>query len=174
MTDKKLKKIEKRSEFPIEILTSFGQYLTNNLIFDVGFRVMYKNEFKNNAYCSCPCSKMFNPLRKIFNCHDIHKIGCMETNKPFKPSALLQHMESKEKEGCIYHKFAYVYLRKLYNEFPVKGIDHYAFVNERSKLQIAQNFLSMTNTKVSGIRKISFVRVLLQKKFQKKNQKRKM
>ena len=98
----------------------------------------------------------------------------METNKPFKPTALLQHMESKEKEGCIYHKFAYVYLCKSYNEFPVKKIDHYVFLNETRKLQMAQNFLSMTNTKVFGIRKISFVRHLLQKNFLRKKLERKL
>ena len=174
MTDKKLKKIEKRSEFPIEILTSFGQYLTNNLIFDVGFRVMYKNEFKNNAYCSCLCSKMFNPLRKIFNCHDIHKIGCMETNKPFKPSALLQHMESKEKEGCIYHKFAYVYLCKSYNEFPVKKIDHYAFLNETRKIQMAQNFFVYDKHQFIWVMQDIYCESFAAKNFQKKKQKRKM
>ena len=135
---------------------------------------MYKNVFNNFAYCSCLCSKMFNLLRQIFNCHDIHQIGCMDTNKVFKPSALLQHMKSKEKDGCIYHKFAHVYLDKLYNEFPVPGIRYYAFVSEISRLQRAQIFLSMTNTKVFGIRKISFVRHLLQKNFLRKKLERKL
>ena len=123
----------------------YKSYLGGNLLFDIGFKVMFNSAFGSNTYCLCPCSSIYKPLMKMHNLHedenkhslDHHDklerfICCDAENTLYSPEELMVHLESNA-DTCKSHDFTLKYLHNLYISFPCED-EHYALYHNSPKV----------------------------------------
>ena len=124
----------------------FGNYLYHNLIFDAGFRVVTTEtkHLKDDAYCYCPCSKMFHTFRcKTFKFPESLD-GCIECKtKRYTPSGLIQHLNDTRGQNCFLHHLVHEYISTLYNNMwgETSGV-HYAFLTKKADILQQMNLHS--------------------------------
>lgn len=100
-------------------LTSFVQALPHFLLLNLGFH------FSQEELCCCPCSNYGKEWRECFGLTNHH--ACNK-NKPFKPNALIGHLESGgHSGGDVLPQIVCHYLKELYKGFYAgerKRFDH--------------------------------------------------
>ena len=127
----------------------FGTYLTNNIVFDAGFRLVttVPDALNQDAICYCPCNKMFSRLRHDqFNFPESVCVEC--DNKQYSPPALLQHLTTLIERGCEIHQFIYDYISRLYTHMwgPENKI-HYAFLTKQDDIVEATKLHCISSNK---------------------------
>ena len=115
--------------FPDNELNVFAEYLKNNIVYDVGFRLVSNEENVTQLkHCYCPMALLFKNLMSTFgfSISSLSFNNCCDTKK-YSPSGLVDHLKDKA-NACVYHKFTQEYLRCLYNNYwSNKSGDHFAF-----------------------------------------------
>ena len=97
------------------LLMKFASALIYNYTFDLSFNIKatYKQD---NCHSICPCTSMNEKWRKLFDIDCCSKVDDCNTNEHLQVTPLLQHLQSKHKEGnCYLHSLAYLYIVKLYS-----------------------------------------------------------
>jgi hypothetical protein len=142
--------------------TTFIEALPYCTPLDLGF-LSIKTFPDADKFCWCPCQEKFWRWKNHFNIDNTLHFTCEPTGK-FAPKSLLQHLESKkrngrgnlieeqiekEEESSILHRLVYEYLRFCYQKFTLietKNIwyDHIAFYDQGTakykQIEAAQNY----------------------------------
>ena len=109
---------------------NFGEYIVQNLVFDIGFRIVGDSpNIFNSKTCKCPCSGAFEPVLKCFGIHKSyfkHDEYC--SNNSFSPEGLRDHLQTHIDNDCKFHELTYKYLQILYfNYLGDYSQEHFAF-----------------------------------------------
>lgn len=146
--NKKITHVIPLSKSKFECLEAFGEYMVNNIIFDAGFRLVGQCNTDKLQHCYCPCAKLFDKLRGIFNVPRNTFTTCQ--TKPYSPSALLQHLEEKAygMPFCDVHRIARKYILLLYQYFSDnnKVNSHYIYYSKEDNIQFFRKQFSRVDS----------------------------
>ena len=127
-TVKPLMTEKEKMEYSYETLCQFVDSLKINVVFDSGFHNR-ANDTLDVKTCFCPLSTIFSRLHTIFKLEQYFGVkGSCKCNecKKMTPQQLIKHLVQKQQQS-VFHRLAYVYLKRRYHKYWHQNIGHERF-----------------------------------------------